>query len=666
MDVARSVPEGTLLWEPSPARVERSNMAAYLSWLKTNRDLSFATYGDLWTWSVSDLDAFWSSIWDYFRVPGERSSSVVLQDRAMPGARWFPDARLNYAQLALRGEDSDIALVASSERGPTRTLTYGELRREVFSLAVGLRRLGVGKGDRVAAFLPNIPEAVVGFLATCSLGAVWSSCSPEFGTESVTDRFRQIRPKVLIAVDGYAYAGRTWDRSDTVHEIRAALPELEHTVVVSFLHERAERPVDDAIPWTELLLSPADEHVEPVAFDHPLWILYSSGTTGPPKPIVQGHGGIVLEHLKALSLHLDLTRRDRFFWFTTTGWMMWNLLVGGLLVGSSIVLYDGAPMAPSEDSLWRMAEEVGVTYFGTSAPYIHACMKAGLVPRKSLDLKYLRTVGSTASPLSPDGFAWIYDNVKKDVLVGSISGGTDVCTSLLISCPLLPVHAGELQCSALGAKVEAFDEDGGPVIDEVGELVVTEPMPSMPVFFWGDTDGHRYRESYFEAFPGVWRHGDWIRITSRGSSVISGRSDSTLNRSGVRMGTSEFYRVVEKLPEVEDSLVVQVEENGRDRLLLFIVPTDEAGMTSELRAAIDAAIRSELSPRHVPDEIVAAPAIPRTLNGKKLEIPIRRILMGADSADVLSSGTAHDLQAVSFFVTFASSREISRRSDAST
>jgi acetoacetyl-CoA synthetase len=666
MEATGPVPEGKLLWAPSSSGKERSAITAYLSWLRTHRGLRFSTYDELWAWSVSDLDSFWSSIWEFFEVAGERPSSVVVQDRAMPGARWFPGTRLNYAQLALKGPDDDIAIIATSEGGPTRSITYGRLRRDVFSLAAGLRRLGVVKGDRVAAFLPNIPEAVIGFLATCSLGAVWSSCSPEFGTESVTDRFRQIKPKVLFAVDGYAYAGRTWDRSATVHEIRAALPELEHTVLVNFLQEPAERPVEDAIAWIELLRNPADQHPEPVPFDHPLWILYSSGTTGPPKPIVHGHGGIALEHLKALSLHLDLSPGDRFFWYTTTGWMMWNLLVGGLLVGATIVLYDGAPMAPSEDALWQLAAEIGVTYFGTSAPYIHACMKARMEPGRSHRLTRLRTVGSTASPLSPEGFAWIYDHVKKDVLVGSISGGTDVCTSLLMSCPLLPVHAGELQCFALGAKVEAFDEEGRSLIDQVGELVVTEPMPSMPLFFWGDTDGHRYRESYFEMFPGVWRHGDWIRITSRGTSVISGRSDSTLNRGGVRMGTSEFYRVIERLPEIEDSLVVQVDEDGHGRLLLFVVLAHDTGLSPEVLTAIEGAIRRELSPRHVPDEIVAAPSIPRTLNGKKLEIPIRRILMGADPVAVLATSGADNSEAISFFATFASHTQAGHRAEPST
>jgi acetoacetyl-CoA synthetase len=666
MEATGPVPEGKLLWAPSSSGKERSTITAYLSWLRTHRGLSFSTYDELWAWSVSDLDSFWSSIWEFFEVAGERPPSVVVQDRTMPGARWFPGTHLNYAQLALKGPDDDIAIIATSEGGPTRSITYGRLRRDVFSLAAGLRRLGVVKGDRVAAFLPNIPEAVIGFLATCSLGAVWSSCSPEFGTESVTDRFRQIKPKVLFAVDGYAYAGRTWDRSATVHEIRAALPELEHTVLVNFLQEPGERPVEDAIAWIELLRNPADQHPEPVPFDHPLWILYSSGTTGPPKPIVHGHGGIALEHLKALSLHLDLSPGDRFFWYTTTGWMMWNLLVGGLLVGATIVLYDGAPMAPSDDALWQLAAEIGVTYFGTSAPYIHACMKARMEPGRSHRLTRLRTVGSTASPLSPEGFAWIYDHVKKDVLVGSISGGTDVCTSLLMSCPLLPVHAGELQCFALGAKVEAFDEEGRSLIDQVGELVVTEPMPSMPLFFWGDTDGHRYRESYFEMFPGVWRHGDWIRITSRGTSVISGRSDSTLNRGGVRMGTSEFYRVIERLPEIEDSLVVQVDEDGHERLLLFVVLANDARLSPEVLAAIEGAIRRELSPRHVPDEIVAAPSIPRTLNGKKLEIPIRRILMGADPVAVLATSGADSTEAISFFATFASHTQAGHRAEPST
>jgi acetoacetyl-CoA synthetase len=490
----------------------------------------------------------------------------------------------------------------------------------------------------VAAFLPNAPEAAIALLATASVGAIWSSCSPDFGARAVVDRFRQIEPKVLFAVDGYRYGGRDHDRLPVLAEIAGAMPGLEHVVMVPYLRED---PSLDGLPgptrWDDLLAERADLAFEPVPFDHPLWILYSSGTTGLPKAMVQGHGGILLEHLKSLSLHLDLGPDDRFFWFTTTGWMMWNFLVSGLLVKASMVLYDGAPGHPDLGALWRLAEETGMTYFGTSAPFLHACMKAGIEPRRIADLGALRAIGSTGSPLSPEGFAWVYDAVGRDVWLGSVSGGTDLCTAFVGSCPLLPVHAGEIQCRCLGAKVEAFDPDGRAVTGEVGELVITEPMPSMPTGFWNDPDGRRYVASYFDAYPGVWRHGDWIKVTERGSCVIYGRSDATLNRGGVRVGTSELYRVVEALPEVRESLVVDTGGLGAEgELLLFVVLDEAIELGDELRSRISGELRTELSPRHVPDEIIQVGDIPKTLSGKRLEVPVKRILLGADPHDVAS------------------------------
>ena len=624
------------LWAPSARRVERARMTAYLRWLASSRGRRFDTYEQLWRWSVADLDGFWASIWDYFQL-GERPAGPALAERRMPGARWFPGARLNHAEVALRRRDDHPAIVHAGEGRAPAVIGYGELAGRVAAAAAGLRRLGVGKGDRVVAYLPNVPEAVVAFLATASVGAIWSSCAPEFGVSSVIDRFAQIEPKVLVAVGGYRYNGAWHDRGQALAEIRRRLPTLRATVLVG------DAPAGGGagmVAWDELLAGLAAAPVfEPVDFDHPLWVLYSSGTTGLPKAIVQGHGGIVLEHLKSLALHLDLGEHDRFFWFTTTGWMMWNFLVGGLLLGATVLLYDGSPAQPDMGALWRFAAASGMTYFGTSAAYVLACMKAQVEPASIADLSAVRSIGSTGSPLPPEGFAWLYRHVARDVLVGSVSGGTDVCTAFVESCPLLPVYPGEIQCRALGAKVEAFDERGDPVVGQVGELVITEPLPSMPLRFWNDPDGSRYRDSYFGLWPGVWRHGDWVEVTPRGSCVISGRSDSTLNRGGVRMGTAEFYRVVEQLEEVVDSLVVDASEPGGDgRLLLFVVLRPGLELDEDLERRIRDSVRRELSPRHVPDEIRAIAEVPRTLSGKKLEVPVKRVLTGTPLERAVSEG----------------------------
>ena len=614
-----SVTEGDLLWEPSEEVRRRARVGRFA------RERGLDSYEELWRWSVTDPDAFWDSVWTYFDVCGDRGDGPVREGATMPGVHWFPGATLNYARNALRPDrDQDVtAVIFRSETGDERTLTYGELATQVAEVRQGLRELGVTRGDRVAAYVPNIPEALVLFLATASLGAVWSSCSPDFGAPSVIDRFTQIEPKVLVAVDGYPYNGKRYDRRDVVRDIQAALPSLAATVLIPYLGTDGH---EGAIRYDELRRPGADLEFDEVPFEHPLWILYSSGTTGLPKPIVHGHGGIVLEHLKALSFHQDLGPGDVFFWFTTTGWMMWNYLVGGLLVGATIVMYDGAP---NGDTLWRLAAETGVTYFGVGAPYILASMKAELTPGKTHDLHRLRGVGSTGAPLPPEGVAWLYEHVGADLLVGSFSGGTDVATGFVGPCPLLPLRAGVIQCRGLGAKVEAYGDDGEPVIGEVGELVLTEPMPSMPVYFWNDEDGHRYRESYFAMYPGVWRHGDWIKIEPDGASVIYGRSDSTLNRGGVRMGTADFYRVVEGLEEIADSLVVDTGQLGQEgRLLLYVQLADGVALSDDLVGRIRAGLRSTLSPRHVPDEIRVVPGIPRTLSGKKLEVPVRKILLG--------------------------------------
>jgi len=639
--------EGSVLWAPTADRRARSNLALYLEWLAVHAGHRFADYDALWRWSVTEIEAFWESIRAYFDVRVHDPYGRVLADRSMPGARWFEGATLNYAEHALRRRDSHAAIVYRCEDGTKAELSYADLAEQVARAAAGLRRLGVKRGDRVAAFVPNCPEALIAFLATASLGATWSSCSPEFGTAAVLDRFRQIEPRVLIGVDRTSYQGRAHDRSVTLTEIRAALPSVRHVVVV----RRSSRPSDDAVSWAELCGQAAELSFAPVPFSHPLWILYSSGTTGLPKAIVQGHGGILLEHLKSLSLHMDLGPEDRFFWFTTTGWMMWNLLVGGLLVGSTVLLYEGSPAHPDLSVLWRFAAEARMTYFGSSAPFLMSCRKAGLSPGSAHDLSSLRGVGSTGAPLPPEGFGWVYEHVGRDLLLGSVSGGTDVCTGFVLSCPLLPVRAGEIQCRALGAKVESFDPAGRPVHDEVGELVLTEPLPSMPVSFWNDPDGRRLRESYFDTYPGVWRHGDWIKIKPGGSCVIYGRSDSTLNRGGVRMGTSEFYRVVEDIPEIADSVVVDTGSLGRDgSLWLFVVLRPGATLDDALGERIRSRLRQAISPRHVPDEIRSVPAVPRTLSGKKLEVPIKRILMGTPPDEAASRDTLADPAALDAFV----------------
>jgi acetoacetyl-CoA synthetase len=618
------VAEGELLWEPSEEVVASAKLTHYLRWLGRSGD-----YEEAWRWSVDNPAEFWSSVWDYFEVIGDRGDGPVLSGE-MPGATWFAGSAINYAENMLRRTEG-VALVFVSEDGARQELTWAQLRDEVARVRAGLVRLGVGRGDRVAAYLPNIPQALIACLATASLGAVWSAGSPDFGVSSIVDRFKQIEPKVLIAVDGYRYNGKAFDRSVAVDEIAAALPTLRATVWIPYLeggapgegHSR-ETPHGEVIGWEGLRAEEGPLEFERVPFDHPLWIVYSSGTTGLPKPIVHGHGGIVLEHLKSLSFHQDLGEGDVFFWYTTTGWMMWNFLIGGLLIDTTIVLYDGS--AAPVDSLWRVAAEEGVTYFGTGAPYLVASMKAGLRPK---GLERLRGVGSTGSPLPPEGFDWVYAHVGAQVQLGSFSGGTDVCTGFVGAVPLLPIRAGVIPCRCLGAKVEAFDPEGRAVIGEVGELVLTAPMPSMPVKFWNDPGDARYRESYFAEYPGVWRHGDWIKINADGSCVIYGRSDSTLNRGGVRMGTAEFYRVVERFDEIADSLVIDTGRLGQEgRLLLFVTPAEGAQLSDELVDRVKRSLRAELSPRHVPDEIKVVPGIPRTLSGKKLEIPVRKILLG--------------------------------------
>ena len=642
-----------VLWSPSPDVRVSTQVGRYLGFLEAKRSLRFPNYRSLWEWSVSDLEGFWSSVWEFFGVRSATPYEEVLTHRAMPGTKWFPGATLNYAEHVVSGAgqsgEAHVILARSQTRGPVN-LTATDLADQVARCRAGLARLGVGRGDRVAAYLPNLPETLVAFLATASLGAVWASCAPEFGTSSVLDRLCQIEPKVLLAIDGYRYGAKAVDRTAEVAAIRDGLPGLATAVVLPYLGPDPGR-IPGATPWDDLLSEPAEPAFDPVPFDHPLYVLYSSGTTGLPKAIVHGHGGILLEHLKALALHHDLGPGDRLFWFSTTGWMMWNLLVSGLAVGSALVLFDGDPGHPDLSTLWRLAEETTTTYYGVSAPFLLSCRKAGLSPRRDFDLSQLRAVGSTGAPLPPEGFHYVYEEVAPDALLASASGGTDVCTAFLGMSPLLPVWAGELSCPYLGAKVEAFDPEGRPVVGEQGELVITEPMPSMPVRFWGDTGGERYREAYFDAYPGVWRHGDWVTFTERGSCVISGRSDATLNRGGVRLGTAEFYSVVDSFPDVTDSLVIHLEddEGGAGQLLLFVVLADGAALDDDLRARVAAELRRSLSPRHVPDAVHAVAAVPRTLSGKKLEVPVKRILTGTPAEVAASRGALANPESLAAF-----------------
>jgi acetoacetyl-CoA synthetase len=655
------VVEGTLLWEPSEEFKENANITRYMRWLESEKGLSFEGYSELWEWSVTEIEEFWASIWEYFEVRASKPYQKVLASREMPGgeAEWFVGAKLNYAEHVFRNAADRLdepAVMHQSELRPLGEITWRELEEKVGALAAGLKELGVTRGDRVAAHVPNVPETLIAFLACASIGAIWSSTSPEFGFGAVLDRLAQIEPKVLFAVDGYRYGGKDYDVTDAVAKLQEEMPSLEKTVLLPYLKgEPNVSDLENVVFWEELLSGNegAELEFEQVPFDHPLWVLYSSGTTGLPKAIVQGHTGVLLEHLKKMSLHVDLGPGDRFFWFTTTGWMMWNFLVSGLLTGSTILMYDGSPAYPDMNVLWEFAEKSGMTVFGTSAGYITSCMQAGIEPRRDFDLSALKGIGSTGSPLPPEGFDWVYEHVKEDLWLFSTSGGTDLCTAFVGGVPLKPVRAGELQCRALGAKVEAYDEEGNPVIDEVGELVITEPMPSMPLYLWGDEDGERYRESYFDVYSGVWRHGDFIKIKPEGSAVIYGRSDATINRGGVRIGTAEIYRAVDSVEEVRDSLVVDVEKNGEDYMPLFVVLEEGVELDDDLKDEIKQSVGKTASPRHVPDEVLAVPDVPYTLNGKKLEVPVKRILSGTPPEEAASKDSLSNPEALDTFVELA-------------
>jgi acetoacetyl-CoA synthetase len=656
---------GDVLWTPSPEQIAPTRLASYLRWLEVNQGLQFDDYQALWQWSVDELEPFWQSVWDYFDVQADGSREPVLGSWETPGANWYPNTQLNYAEHVFRNATpSRPALVVRCEGEPVREVSWADLERSTGALAAKLRALGVQPGDRVASYMPNRPETVIAFLACASLGAIWSSCAPDMGATVVLDRFRQIEPKVLFAVDSYNYNGKSHDRTAMVEEMVRNLPSLQKIVHVpgplassSGLSSGLTSTPSTwgaSVSWGEVTAQDAPLTYQRVPFSHPLWIVYSSGTTGLPKAIVHSHGGIVLTHLKTLALQHDLRPGDRLLFLGSTGWIVWNLQIGALLTGASIVLYDGNPAWPNAQALWRFMDEQDVTLLGCGAAFLVNCMKDGLRPRDFATLRALRSINSTGSPLPNDAYAWVYDAVKPDLWLASISGGTDIASGFVACAPILPVTAGEIQCRELGVAAYAFDEAGNSVVNEVGELVVTKPMPSMPVFFWNDPEGVRYRESYFEHYPGVWRHGDWIRFTPQGASVIYGRSDTTINRHGIRMGTAEIYRVVEELPEVRDSLVVDLEYLGRASYMpLFVVLNPGFELDEPLKARIVQQIKTKASARHVPNEIFLVSEIPRTLTGKKMELPVRKLLLGVDAGKVANPDAMANPSSFDFFVRLA-------------
>ena len=647
--------ENPILWTPSGPRADASTMAQFERWLETNRDLKFKDYNAMWEWSVSDLDGFWSAIWEYFDIIHSQTYSEIVATTNVATAKWLPDAKLNYAENILRHAAIDPnrdAVVVHSETFTRKSLSWRQLEQQVGSVAASLREMGVVEGDRVVAILPNTETALIAFLATASLGAVWSLCAPDMGHVAILDRFQQIEPKVLIAQDGYVHAGNSIDRREVIAEIANGLPSVQHRVLI---------PVAGAMPdgwvaWDELTEKQSVIIYTQVAADHPLWIVYSSGTTGNPKPIVHGHGGILLEAAKQ-SLHHDLGPKDRFSWLTSSGWIMWNAQWMALGQGATVAMFDGAPHYPDMEVVWRFVADEKLTFFGAGAAFFSGCLKAGITPKDELDFETLRSLGSTGSPLSSDAYDWVYSKVKEDVWLAPISGGTDLAGAFVLGHPAMPVRAGEMQCRALGNAVRAFDEAGNDLVGQVGELVCTQPLPSMPLFFWGDTDGSRLHESYFDTYDGVWRHGDWIEIKPNGASIIYGRSDATINRKGLRMGSAEIYQAVEGLDVIQDSLVVDLEFLGRDSFMpLFVVMTDGVTFDDGVKEQINQAIRTSVSARFIPNEIIEITEVPRTMSGKKLEVPVKKLLLGGDPAKVVNRDSMASPDSFDFFVSYAKDR----------
>ena len=645
------------LWSPSQQFIGESNLTHYINWLEDNYQLSFADYDALWQWSVENIDLFWTILWKYFDIKCDKNFTHALSDDPMPYSKWFEGAEVSYAEhIFSNSTTSHPAIIFKSEQQETIEISWAELAEKVAAFKNFLINKGVQKGDRVAAYLPNIPEATIAFLATNAIGAIWSSTSPDFGTSSVVDRFKQIEPKVLIAVDGYRYGGKIFDRTNAVREISDEINSIETIVFLPYLDPGSEFYLNNMTKWSQAIdQSPEKLTFSRVDFNHPIWVLYSSGTTGMPKPITHSNGGVLLEHLKYLTFHNNVKPGDRCFWYTTTGWMMWNYIQASMLCGGTVVLYDGSPAFPDMNVLWQFSEEIGITHFGTSAGFIVTNMKANTHPGRDYDLNKLVSIGSTGSPLPPEGFDWIYKEVKQDLWLTSISGGTDVCSAFVGGSPLLPVYSGEIQCRALGCKLEAYDDAGNAVTETMGEMVVSEPMPSMPIYFWNDNDFSKYKESYFEMFPGIWRHGDWTEITSRNGVIIYGRSDSTLNRGGIRIGTSEIYRAVDAIDEIKDSMVVYVDKENSEFMPLFVVLGKAQQLTKDLVNKIKSAIRTAYTPRHVPDEIIQVDEIPYTISGKKMETPIKRILMGMDVNKVINKDAMKNPEALEFFKEMAKS-----------
>lgn len=648
-------------WQPSEEWRQGANLTNFISWLG-ERQLTFASYEELWQWSVNEPAAFWAAVWDYFDIISHSPYREVLSSDPMPHSKWFEGASINYAEHLFRlGQKDSIAIYYQSEQCDLKTITWEELQSKVAAFQKFLIEAGLQAGDRVVAYLPNIPEASIAFLACCSLGIVWSSCSPDFGANSVVERFAQISPKLLVACDGYQYGGKKFDRRESVVSMLSELPSIEQLVWVPIIDSISELPSTPVpvTPWAEAMKRVGDLHFKPLPFAHPIWVLYSSGTTGAPKAITHSQGGTLLEHYKYMAFHNDVKQGERYFWFSTTGWMMWNFLHAAWLRGAAIILYDGNPAWPSLDVLWKLAETTQMTHFGTSAPFLTACMKNDLHPGIQFDLSHLRSISSTGSPLPPEAFAWVYQSVKRDVWLCSMSGGTDVCTAFVGGNPLWPVYEGEIQCRALGCALYVWNEEGESVQDEIGEMVITKPMPSMPIYFWNDPQGTSYFNSYFDTFPGVWRHGDWIRLSPRNGLVIYGRSDATLNRHGVRIGTAEIYNALNSLTELKDSLIVNLElSGGRHYMPLFVVLNPGQQLSEELRMRINQTLRSSYSPRHVPDEIIEVPDIPYTISGKKMEAPVKKLLLGLTIGKAANIGAMRNPESLAFFEAFASEKRL--------